>query len=868
MIRAQSFAGQVAEANAAAAAAAVSAAEAEASATAADVDRAATADLVASLGANASTADTALLETARIGRLSTPVTGTSLAHATYHFGEPAPWDFTVIGIGGFGLNGGGTIKLKKSDRSGITMTQDGADVDAIIPAGEFVLTEADVGDFTAFSGTAGQYLGFFAGGTNGTDQKLGLTAVTADTDGFYRSGSTDGNVTSYDDATAIGASPFRLEFYFVIARIKPTAEVTIANELTLADTTQTTNQLRDAFLIPSQYYMGRNAAPVVGDGGVATLLTRINWQHFICNGWISAVEIYAEGAGSYYLRVGSLPSGGGAFVPRDSRVLSVPGSGLQTITLSPPMRVQAGEYWSYYCDQLRYTTPTVGTPFGSANGGGFWSELGNLATWTTGGSTGAQRMETRLIVEYDQQNMSGSQVVMPGELLAQADRVTPTDVTVLWSATESTSKGTNGEGFLYTAVNDVEMFAQGIRAARSGSLAGLSNSGGTATKVPAEELETNLANSWAYDNEDLNDRANTGLCQMADHVIKLAKIRSNVDPDLNTIFLANDAHGGYRVDLYNYNARWWQLGDEIARDCVTLYEAEDRAPKCLIVMGHFANNATQGIFLSDDSTLVNLTAATKDDFKAIFKEQIRLKTQMLQTIFGQPDQIHWLILTCAVNTTGNGSISGVARDGIFSQVVVELSQELSNWHVLGHDQEAEKTTADNTHRNAFGYTRMCLTRARAVQEIVRENKCPTDAVRWLGSTWSGTTVTQYFRSVNQLTTDTTNIAAMTNLGVAVKVNGSIVSLSTAPVVDNAPSDGWHEHVRTITATLSTAPTSGDDVQFRLGQDYGRSTGAGGYTAEGAHNFRTTATETHADVGGSPMTIRWWIPASSTTAIEL
>lgn len=856
MIRAQSFIGDLSQVVATAEAAA---AAAEASATAADVDRAATADLVASLGASASTAETSLLETSRIGRISTPVTGSSLAHATYHWADPLPWDATIIGIGGFGLNGGGTIKLKKADRSGTTITQDGADVDAIIPAGAFVLTEADVGSFTAFTALEGQILGVFAGGTTGSNQKLGFTANTADIGGYYNStAGTGNNTTSYTDAAA--ATTTRLEFYFVIARVKPTSAVTIENEDTTLDNAQYLGPLRSAVTTPSQYYIGRDGTPS-GTAGLATFRTRTSWQRAIADGWINSVIMDASAAGSLYVWVGTIPAGGGDFAPRSGDILSIPGSGVQTIEFSPRLRIKKGEYISYFSEQLTNSVET-------ANGGAFWGIDGNFASWTTGASTNAQRMEIGFLIDYDAQGLVGTQVVMPGDQLAQADRVAPTDVTVLWSGTESTGKGTQGEGFLYTAVNTIKMFAQGIRAARSTTLSGgTSNNGGTASKVAAEERFSNAGNSYDYDTETGTDRGNTGLVQMADHVVNLARLRAGIDPAANEIFIGCDAHGGYRIDQYNYNARWYQLGDENARDCVSLYTADGETPKCLIVFGQFGNNSSQGIYLSDDETVVNLTAATKDAFKAVLRRQIQMKTQALQTIFGQADQIHWMVLTASIATVGTGSISGLPRDGICSQVLAELSREMSNFHLIGSDQEAEKSTGDNAHASAAGYTREFLTRARPVHEILRDNRRPSDMVLPLGATWSGSTVTQYYYSVNPLTDDTTNIAGMTRLGVSVKVNGSTATISSDPVVDNAPSDGWSDYIRTITATLSAAPTTGDTVQFRLGLDYGRGTGAGGRTDEAVHNFRTTATEAHT-VNGSPMTIRWWLPAHATTAREL
>lgn len=859
MIRTQSFTGQVAEADAAAAAAAVSAAEAEASATAADVDRAATADLVASLGASAAASETSLLETARIGRLSTPVTGSSLQHATYHWAEPLPWDARIIGIGGYGLNSGGTIKLKKADRSGTTITQDGADVDAVIPAGDFVLTEADVGSFTAFTALEGQLLGVFAGGTTGSDQKLGFTSNTADTGGYYNTaGGTGNNTTSYTDAAA--STTTRLEFYFIIARVKPTSAVTIANEETLDDNAQQIAPLRAAGTTASQYYIGRDGTPN-GTDGLASFKTRMSWQRAISDGWISSVVMDADAAGSLYVWCGTVPEGGGAFTPLRSTVLSIPGSGVQTLTPDPPLRIKKGEYISYFSEQLTFSTNT-------ANGGAFWSIDGNLSQWTTSTGTTAQRMEIGFLIDYDQQGLVGTQHVMPGEQLSQADRVAPTDVTVWWSNGESLSKGTQGEGFVYTAANTVEMFDQGIRAARSGTLSGgLSNNGGTAGKTAAVERLSNSGNSYAYDTETGTDRGNTGLAQLADSVINLARLRSGIDPASNTVFLGCDAHGGYRIDQYNYNARWFHMGDENARDCVTLYQADSQTPKCLIIFAAYGNNGGQGIYLSDDETVLNLTAATKDDFKAVMKRQIRNKTQALQTIFGQADQIHWVVTSVSAVAKGTGSISGLARDGIQQQVVTELSRELSNFHVIGADFECEKTTADNAHMNAAGYTRMRLMCDRAIHEIVYLNRRPSDMVMPLGATWSGTTVKQYYWSVNELTTDSSNITGMTRLGVAVNVNGSTVTQASDPTVDNAPADGWHEYIRTITVTLSAAPTTGDTVQFRLGLDYGRSTGAGGRTDEAVHNFRTTATETHT-VDGSPMTIRWWLPAHATTAMEL
>jgi hypothetical protein len=852
MIRTLSFTGQVADANASAVAAAASAAAAE-------DDRAATADLVASVSASAAASETSLLETARIGRISAPVTGSSFAHATYHWGEALPWDCRIIGIGGFGLNGGGTIKLKKADRSGTTITQSGSDVDAVIPAGAFVLTEADTGSFTAFTATAGQLLGVFAGGTTGSDQKLGFTSNTADTGGYYNTSAGSGNnTTNYTDATAATAS--RLEFYFVIARVKPTSAVTIANEQTLADHTQQIFPLRKAGMTPLQYYIGRSGTPNGADG-LASFKTRMSWQRAISDGWISSIVMDANASGSLYVWCGTVPAGGGTFTPLRSTVLSIPGSGVQTLTPDPPLRIKKGEYIAYFSEQLTYTATL-------ANGGAFWSIDGNLSTWTTGTGTTAQRMEISFLIDYDQQGLVGTQSVMPGDLLAQDDRVAPTDVTVWWSNGESLSKGTEGEGFVYTAVNTVEMFAQGIRAARSGTLSGgLSNNGGTASKTAAVERSSNSGNSYAYDTETGQDRGNTGLVQMADSVINLARLRSGIAPANNTIFLGCDAHGGYRIDQYNYNSRWFHLGDENARDCVALYQADSKTPKCLIVFAAYGNNVGQGIYLSDDETVVNLTAATKDAFKAVMKNQIRNKTQELQTIFGQADQIHWLVTSVSAVTKGTGSISGLARDGIQQQVVTELSRELSNFHVIGSDFECEKTTADNAHMNAVGYTRMRLMCDRAAYEIVYLNRRPSDMVIPLGATWSGTTVTQYYWSVNPLTTDTASVTGMTRLGVGIKVAGSTATLASDPTVDNAPADGWSEYVRTITATLSAAPTSGDVVQFRLGLDYGRSTGAGGRTDEAIHNFRTTATASHT-VDGSPMTIHWWIPAHATTAREV
>ena len=556
-----------------------------------------------------------------------------------------------------------------------------------------------------------------------------------------------------------------------------------------------------------------------------------------------------------------MPDGGGLFTPLRSDLLTISGSGVQTITPSPAIRIGKGEYIAYFSEQI---TGTVA----DASGGAFWSIDGNIANWTTGLGTSEQRIEISFLVDYDAQSLAGTQMVMPGEQLAQADRVAPTDVTVLWSATESTGKGTQGEGFLYTAVNTIEMFAQGIRAARSGTLSGaLTNSGGTATKIAAEELFSNLGNSYDYDTETGTDRGNTGLVQMADNVINLARLRSGIDPAANEMFIGCDAHGGYRIDQYNYNDRWYQLGDENARDCVTLYAADSQTPKCLIVIGEFGNNASQGIFLSDDATVVNLTAANKDSFKAVLKLQIQRKTQALQTIFGQADQIHWIIPTASIAQKGTGTISGLARDGICSQVLAELSRELSNFHLLSSDQECEKTTADNAHMNARGYTRLQLTKARAIHDILRNNRRPSDMVLPLGATWSGTTVTQYYWSVNSLTTDSVTVTGMTRLGVAVYVNSTLSALSTDPVVDNSPADGWSDYVRTITATLSSAPTTGDTVQFRLGLDYGRGTGAGGRTDEAIHNFRTTASEAHT-VDSSPMTVYWWLSAHATTALEV
>lgn len=859
MLRTQSFTGDVEAAAASAAAAAASAAEADADATATAADLSAVEDLVASLGANTSAADSALLETARIGRITTPVTGSSFAHATYHWGEPLPWDFRVIGIGGFGLNGGGTIKLKKADRSGTTITQDGADVDAVIPAGAFDLDETDTGLFTAFEGVAGQILGVFAGGTTGSDQKLGFTANTADTGGYYNTAAgTGNNTTSYTDATATTTT--RLEFYFIVARIKPTAAVTIANEETLDGHTQQIAPLLAAGTTPSQYYIGRDGTPS-GTGGLATFRTRTSWQRAISDGWISSIVMDANASGSLYVWCGTVPETGGVFTPLRSTVLSIPGSGVQTLTPSPALRIKKGEYISYFSEQLKISAET-------ANGGGFWGIDGNFSTWTTSTPTTAQRAEIGFLIDYNQQGLAGTQTVMPGDPLAQADRVAPTDVTVWWSNTESTSKGTQGEGFAYTAVNTVEMFAQGVRAARSGTLSGgITNNGGTASKTAAVERFSNSANSYDYDTETGTDRGNTGLVQLADSVINLARLRSGVAPANNTIFLGCDAHGGYRIDQYNYNSRWYHMGEENARDCVTLYAADSKTPKCLIIFAHFGNNAGQGIFLSDDETVVNLTAATKDDFKAVLKLQILRKTQALQSVFGQADQIHWIVMTASAITKGTGTISGLDRDGISSQVIAELSRELSNFHLIGNDFECEKTTADNAHMNAEGYTRFRLTADRAIHEIVYLNRRPSDMVMPLGATWSGSTVTQYYYSVNPLTTDTASVTGMTRLGVAVNVNGSTVTQASDPVVDNSPSDGWNDYIRTITVTLSAAPTTGDTVQFRLGLDYGRSTGAGGRTDEAIHNFRTTATASHT-VDSGPMTIHWWLPAHATTALEV
>lgn len=157
------------------------------------------------------------------GRAVAPVAGTVLTNCTRVFADPVLVSGYITRIRVFGLNGGGTLTIKRFTKSGTTVTQVGSDTNVAIAAG--------VNDISAaIAINAGEYIGWYAFSGTG---KVGYTAATtADGTGWYQIGtSTSGNVSTGTVGTI--STTNRIEMGFEIS--SSTFQSTLPGRVTAAE---------------------------------------------------------------------------------------------------------------------------------------------------------------------------------------------------------------------------------------------------------------------------------------------------------------------------------------------------------------------------------------------------------------------------------------------------------------------------------------------------------------------------------------------------------------------------------------------------------------------------------------------------------
>jgi hypothetical protein len=125
--------------------------------------------------------------------------GSGFSNATFVFSEAVVLSGFITRLAGYGINGGGALKIKRFTKAGNDFTQVGSDYSVAIPAGAFSLDLPFAG-LGAIPVVAGEYLGFY-GGIAPTSNMIGFTSAASPPTGFYTSGPNTGNNSSFTDAS-------------------------------------------------------------------------------------------------------------------------------------------------------------------------------------------------------------------------------------------------------------------------------------------------------------------------------------------------------------------------------------------------------------------------------------------------------------------------------------------------------------------------------------------------------------------------------------------------------------------------------------------------------------------------------------------
>lgn len=308
------------------------------------------------------TAKLSAIET--IGRpiATPPVTGAAVAANTYIFATPVVEPGVIEQVRAWGLTGGGTLKLRKFDRSGDTFTQSGSDVNVVLTAGAGLKTVV-----VSLAVTAGQYVGYYAPAST-----LARNSTTADNGGFYTP-PVAGDSTSFDDATPTTTLRHELgidiTYQSVTAAREATQDSDIAQlqdesldyegRLTIVESTTTTQ------------IIGKQSDPITGSSISAN--TYVLKDYVIGNGRITAVRLYAGGSGTFRVRI--FDEADGLLTQSGSETPLAYVSGLNVLPCDIP--VLKGQRIGWY-----NTTANVRLVAGVAYSGGYDFAVGDASTVT------------------------------------------------------------------------------------------------------------------------------------------------------------------------------------------------------------------------------------------------------------------------------------------------------------------------------------------------------------------------------------------------------------------------------------------------------------------------------------------------------
>lgn len=764
-----------------------------------------------------------LSDSQRIGKSTTPVTGAgTFANNVYVPNQPVLVDGKLDVVSFYAKNGAGTLIIRRFAVSGTTATQVGSDLSiAFASTGLHTFTPADFGPFEVL---ADEYLGFYSNG------EIASTTAPSDTYGYR---TLSGNVTSGTlSGLAISAV---LEIYVEVKSLAVSTERLDAVEAESVELDFVRNG-KSALAKTVTQVIGTTTPTTGTQAGSNATTTLI--QKIVADSLLKRVHFFAVGDGKLHIQRWTRAS--------TTLTAAVEELVLDVVTGANSFDADDGDFEALACragEYIGFYAPDANFYVVSGSGFGYWNVTGPSKSYVD--SSIAVNFIPQIGLEFDSEEVANvvEHGVLPGEPLSPADRVTAPVLgwTSCPAGGQSNALGSTGTEFYYTGLYANIMFAQGVRAVKSGSLAvgATSSDGGTASTAAAEE--NNISNTGEI------QHGNTGFVRMVDRMVELAARDCGIQPADNVQFPVCVGKGNTSILDIGPNSNWWQDFQDLIEEQKARADEAGKAIKGLVY--NLRIGATDAL----NNTL------TPAQFKAGVLDLIDTASAHIRSVFGQKDRVHFLLQQPSCYITGTAGLG--ARDGAIAQAILELCEAYPHLHCVGGDYPWDH---NNDHMDATGFTMAGERDAEACHDIIRLGRRPK-TIMPLGSWFNGTTVTQRIWSIDPLQYDTTLLPSVTNKGLAVMVEGSLATLTGDATIDNAPSGAPSPYMRDLIFTLSSSASSSDEVQVRGAMDY---LGSGiPLTAGASSNLRSSYSRT-TTIDGVSKTISHWAPHFKRTALYI
>lgn len=309
------------------------------------------------------TAKLSAIETLGRPIASPPVSGAGVAANTYIFATPVVETGVIEQVRAWGLTGGGTLKLRKFDRSGDTFTQSGSDVNVVLTAGAALKTVA-----VSLAVTAGQYVGYYVPAS-----LISRTTTTTDSGGFY-SPAVAADSTSFTDDTPATTLRHEIGIDITYQSVTATREAQQDSDIDALQVTVSDHEGRLDTLEGGvvRQVIGRQGTPVTGTAALAANTYALK-DAAIGDGRISAVRLFTSGSGTLVVKVFEEADGVLTQVGSDESFDYI--SGLNTLPCD--ISISKGQRVGWY-----NSTANLRRSVATGYSGGYDSTAGNVSTLT------------------------------------------------------------------------------------------------------------------------------------------------------------------------------------------------------------------------------------------------------------------------------------------------------------------------------------------------------------------------------------------------------------------------------------------------------------------------------------------------------